>query len=1051
MTEPKKKITKTTPGGIKKAESFDLLDITASLGYQTYRRNGRNSWSREDDEELVSLIDNQLKYLGYPNGIGDVQATPDSAQILRKIPWDVITNQFSNKTRSAKDLRKRWTGSLDPSVKKGRWTEEEDALLLKSYEKHGPHWLSVSMEIAGRTEDQCAKRYVEVLGPSSKGRLREWSEEEDLSLISKVKKYGTKWRRISSEMEFRPSLTCRNRWRKIITMVVREQASDAIMTAVKENKDIDLSGSNLTKKQAKNDQINTNNITKQTPDAETNSLQGSNEKIRNVQLLNNAPNSLSKLSQFRNNDNSVNANNKYPSIELPSRASSPIPQLPPSKLLNPLLSGDQPVLPLPSGTPPPTNLPSQGRLLQKSITEVRNSPLNSSSSNLKMDLHTSSQPNLQSNFLFNAGNNTNSRYQYSTAKGPELISGNNNNNLNNNAISSDNIIPKKPPTPAITQTEWKFVLKDGKGLSISNGTIATSKLVEELIEQAKKYSLKISLHQHIHHHYNSNISSRVNDFDTRNEPLNSMVINQTSQFSKNNIDIPTNHTSPSVSSANLSNIQNSLFPDLVMDRGNITTMQDGNHNNNNVTTSNNATSSHNTDEPNSKMGFIPNKDIDKNNSLNVDFKSQLVNSVGNNNQVGATNNTTTGTNLLSTTFSPNYSNLGLELSPSPITGSNLINDIHEQFANGNNTTNAGNNDITTNTQGVDTITGNNIYYESQQTKINEINTSTNTGVLMVDENQLALNINNPGGVIVSGIPTSSSNSSFSPTTLNNVQKIQSTTRDVGPNRSSHFNYLPPTIRPQLESSDHPRGASLSKLLNPSPRSNSSGNSKSNHRSPSSGSPSSSSSSQQQQHQRRMLKKRKRRNSSRARSNSNSSKSRKNSLSQRQSPNVMISTIQSQQSPGGGIDSSSANEDGVDFWETLRSLADNPAIKDNNSNTNNDHVNDHSTGVATTPSGMSQVREEDTINSLFHHHQPPQSTVVSKLNKNEEKKEEDGAKKEEDEETKKEDQTKEISQSSKQSDEENSKEKQVKETTEPSISSEYADEENIDPLLHLNAS
>lgn len=41
-------------------------------------------------------------------------------------------------------------------------------------------------------------------------------------------------------MESRPSLTCRNRWRRIITMVVRGLAPEEIMKAVKEDKNIDF-------------------------------------------------------------------------------------------------------------------------------------------------------------------------------------------------------------------------------------------------------------------------------------------------------------------------------------------------------------------------------------------------------------------------------------------------------------------------------------------------------------------------------------------------------------------------------------------------------------------------------------------------------------------------------------------------------------------------------------------------------------------------------------------------------------------------------------------
>lgn len=51
-------------------------------------------------------------------------------------------------------------------------------------------------------------------------------------LIKQVKLYGTKWRTICSAFESRPSLTCRNRWRKLVTEVVRGKASIKIKEEV---------------------------------------------------------------------------------------------------------------------------------------------------------------------------------------------------------------------------------------------------------------------------------------------------------------------------------------------------------------------------------------------------------------------------------------------------------------------------------------------------------------------------------------------------------------------------------------------------------------------------------------------------------------------------------------------------------------------------------------------------------------------------------------------------------------------------------------------------
>ncbi|KAI5957680.1 BAS1 [Candida theae] len=201
----------------KRVVQIDPLEITESLGFQTYRKGVRKPWTKEEDTELSSLVTNEFQ----------------QGRDLETIDWDNLANALSSDgLRKGKDCRKRWSNSLDPNLRKGKWTPEEDELLVKAFEKFGSAWLKVAQEIKGRTDDQCAKRYVEVLDPKTKDRLKPWTEEEDLLLIKQVKLNGTKWRTICSAFESRPSLTCRNRWRKLVTEVVRGKASVKIKEAV---------------------------------------------------------------------------------------------------------------------------------------------------------------------------------------------------------------------------------------------------------------------------------------------------------------------------------------------------------------------------------------------------------------------------------------------------------------------------------------------------------------------------------------------------------------------------------------------------------------------------------------------------------------------------------------------------------------------------------------------------------------------------------------------------------------------------------------------------
>ena len=52
-----------------------------------------------------------------------------------RIKWSLVQEHVP--TRTDVQCRERWTGVLDPGIKTGPWTEEEDAALMAAM---GPHW-----------------------------------------------------------------------------------------------------------------------------------------------------------------------------------------------------------------------------------------------------------------------------------------------------------------------------------------------------------------------------------------------------------------------------------------------------------------------------------------------------------------------------------------------------------------------------------------------------------------------------------------------------------------------------------------------------------------------------------------------------------------------------------------------------------------------------------------------------------------------------------------------------------------------------------------------
>ncbi|AGO11175.1 AaceriAFR297Wp [[Ashbya] aceris (nom. inval.)] len=507
-------------------QKINPLDVTESLGYQTHRRGIRKPWSKEDDDVLRNAVHQSLLELGYPEGIDSIRTIRESQEVCKQIPWEKVVLYFDTKVRKPKDVRKRWTSSLDPNLKKGRWTPEEDRLLLESYERHGPQWLKVSQELAGRTEDQCAKRYIEVLDPSTKDRLREWTMEEDLALISKVKMYGTKWRQISSEMESRPSLTCRNRWRKIITMVIRGKASEIITQAVESGSEM------LSKKGALQDTLRTH--------SEEQVLDGEDGESGNTNALEHGgpPPRMDAGAHETTGDhpeqNGISSSHPDRIIETGVPTLLAVHGRPKEPHSAVEMEGS------PGYTSESTLFSHQTVRIQSALSPQDCALRSNSDNTAKRDAQT---PNMQVGGSVNyMEDETNLAFGVPVAHTPVQRPAATPHTQNERIMRSDTInssiatpedptaadrtVPQpgqpsrqahpglsglpgrpaqvlqhaQPRIPDSSFTEWKYSLKGPDGVTIG-GDILEVSMVEKLVNYSKQNGISISIHQHVHHHY----------------------------------------------------------------------------------------------------------------------------------------------------------------------------------------------------------------------------------------------------------------------------------------------------------------------------------------------------------------------------------------------------------------------------------------------------------------------------------------------------------------------------------------------------------------------
>lgn len=143
-----------------------------------------NFWTEEEDK----ILKEKAKEFNYKN-------------------WNLISQFIPGRSSVQCSARFR---RIRPGLIKGAWGKEEDSKLLSLYTKYGKNWAAISKEMPHRSGKQIRDRFLNYL--DTKYERGKFTKEEDNIIIYYNKIYGNSWAKIAKKIKTRTDDMIKNRF-----------------------------------------------------------------------------------------------------------------------------------------------------------------------------------------------------------------------------------------------------------------------------------------------------------------------------------------------------------------------------------------------------------------------------------------------------------------------------------------------------------------------------------------------------------------------------------------------------------------------------------------------------------------------------------------------------------------------------------------------------------------------------------------------------------------------------------------------------------------------